>query len=301
MLFSNHVATALQQRLLFEHLHTVNEILATSVSSHDIDKLLCQAVRQISKAFGYKVDICMLEQQQEQPYLVYKATVLYNARLETNLLTLPLCKGITGRVASSGKAAVVFDVTQDPDYYPGSLETKSELAVPLFHAGKIVGVLNVESKEYGAFTQDHLRIFEAVAASITLALENTRHLQERNALRKISAMVSRAQNVEQILEETITTVLDLFSANACGLYLVDPDGEHLTRVSHQGLPHTLVERARRLRKGVSTAGKVLESGKPMMIWDIVHDESVDGMVKDDENLQSLMAVPVKTDKGIWEF
>jgi PAS domain S-box-containing protein len=53
--------------------------------------------------------------------------------------------GIIGRAVASGAIQLVADVLSDPDYRAASLDVVSELAVPLFADGRLIGVLNVES------------------------------------------------------------------------------------------------------------------------------------------------------------
>ena len=58
---------------------------------------------------------------------------------------IPLNQGICGAAASSGQTVVVDDVSKDPRYLACSLETKSEIVVPVFVHGKVVGELDIDS------------------------------------------------------------------------------------------------------------------------------------------------------------
>src|SRR3984893_5581094 len=64
---------------------------------------------------------------------------------------IPLNQGICGAAASSGKTVVVDDVNADSRYLACSLETKSEIVVPVFVTGKVVGELDIDSHFPGAF------------------------------------------------------------------------------------------------------------------------------------------------------
>ena len=301
--FSNQIATVLQQAPMLQererntrHLHVINEILKASVSESDTDALLRHAAFQISQAFDYLVDICVLEQEQ----VVFKATLLYDGTLEPGTKIWPLYKGIIGAVASSAQHLILPDVDKtELPYERWSPETRSELAVPLItQQGHVIGVLNIESKELAAFSEDHVPIFQGIASGITLALENARRLKEREALRQISASVNGAQEVEQILVATLRTVRELFSASACSLYLVAPDGQHMTRERQLGLPAAVKKRAKKLAMGQSIAGKVAQSVTSMAIWDAVNDPRNDGMITADDHLRSLMAVPIKSNTEV---
>src|SRR5258705_12978446 len=58
---------------------------------------------------------------------------------------IPLNQGICGAAASSGKTIVVDDVKSDPRYLACSLETKSEIVVPIFVRGQVAGELGIDS------------------------------------------------------------------------------------------------------------------------------------------------------------
>jgi len=64
---------------------------------------------------------------------------------------IPLNQGICGAAASSGKTVIVDDVHSDPRYLACSLETKSEIVVPVFVKGRVVGELDIDSHFAAAF------------------------------------------------------------------------------------------------------------------------------------------------------
>ncbi len=76
---------------------------------------------------------------------------------------IPLNQGICGAAASSGETLVVDDVNADPRYLACSLETRSEIVVPIARAGKILGEIDIDSDTPAAFTADDRTLLEAVA------------------------------------------------------------------------------------------------------------------------------------------
>jgi GAF domain-containing protein len=76
---------------------------------------------------------------------------------------IPLNKGICGAAASSGKTLIVDDVQADPRYLACSLETRSEIVVPIVRAGRVVGEIDIDSDAPAAFTEEDRRLLEAVA------------------------------------------------------------------------------------------------------------------------------------------
>ncbi len=88
---------------------------------------------------------------------------------------IPLNQGICGAAASSGQTVVVDDVTKDPRYLACSLETKSEIVVPVFAHGKVVGELDIDSHFPAAFTAEHQDLVQHCAMLVGKKLETSGH------------------------------------------------------------------------------------------------------------------------------
>jgi L-methionine (R)-S-oxide reductase len=84
---------------------------------------------------------------------------------------IPLHQGICGAAASSGKTIVVDDVSNDARYLACSIETKSEIVVPVFVKGKVLGELDIDSHFLAAFGPDDRKLCEHAAASLGRWLE----------------------------------------------------------------------------------------------------------------------------------
>jgi L-methionine (R)-S-oxide reductase len=85
-----------------------------------------------------------------------------------------LNQGICGAAASSGKTVVVDDVKKDPRYLACSIETKSEIVVPVFVHGKVVGELDIDSHFSAAFGTEDRKLVEHCAALVGKWMEKKR-------------------------------------------------------------------------------------------------------------------------------
>jgi len=87
--------------------------------------------------------------------------------------------GITVRAVRTGETQLVGDTRLDEDFVLGLAEgafvTLSELAVPVKIGGKVVAIVNVESTELGAFTEDDRRLLEIFAGHIASTVSRIRH------------------------------------------------------------------------------------------------------------------------------
>jgi L-methionine (R)-S-oxide reductase len=115
------------------------------------------------------VGFYMLEPGAQPPMLVLGAF----EGATTPHTRIPLNQGICGAAASSGQTVVVDDVSKDPRYLACSLETKSEIVVPVFAHGKVVGELDIDSHFPAAFTPEHQMLVQYCAIVVGKKLESS--------------------------------------------------------------------------------------------------------------------------------
>src|ERR1700726_1261027 len=95
----------------------------------------------------------------------FKGSMTPHTRIQLN-------QGICGAAASSGKTIIVDDVNADSRYLACSLETKSEIVVPVFVHGIVVGELDIDSHFLAAFGPDDRKLCEHAAAILGKFLES---------------------------------------------------------------------------------------------------------------------------------
>ncbi|MBO9371602.1 MAG: GAF domain-containing protein, partial [Chloroflexi bacterium] len=88
--------------------------------------------------------------------------------------------GIVGYVAGTGKPRIALDVGADAVFFdnPDLPLTRSEMALPLKVGERVIGVLDVQSEEPEAFTQEDVALLQTLADQIALAVENARTLEQ---------------------------------------------------------------------------------------------------------------------------
>ncbi len=91
---------------------------------------------------------------------------------------LRLGEGITGTVARDGQPILVPDVRLEPRYVEANPEVRSEMAVPVKWGNEVVGVINLDHHEAGAFTEEDLELLIAFANAAAVALKNAKILGE---------------------------------------------------------------------------------------------------------------------------
>ena len=161
--------------------------VARSISNvQDLERLLPSITSVVSEQFGfYHTGIFLLDDRSE--FAILKAA---NSEGGQNMLQrghrLRLgSASIVGFVASQGEPRIALDVGADAVFFnnPDLPNTRSEMALPLKAGSVIIGVLDVQSVETGAFKPEDIKVLETLASQIAIAIENARLFgQTRQAL-----------------------------------------------------------------------------------------------------------------------
>lgn len=173
----------------FEALAQVTQAI-TSV--RDLRELLPRIATVISEKFAfYHVGLFLLDGTRE--YAVLSATNSAGGRqmLERKHRLRVGEQGIVGNVTATGKPRIAMDVGADAVFFdnPELPDTHSEMALPLRSGGLVVGALDVQSTETGAFQDEDIQMLILLADQVSLAIENARLFEEtRNALAEAEAV-----------------------------------------------------------------------------------------------------------------
>jgi GAF domain-containing protein/HAMP domain-containing protein len=187
-------------------LHTVTEVARAIASVQDPDLLLQQVTQLISERFKfYHVGIFLLDRKTEYAILQAANSEGGQRMLERGHRLKIGQEGIVGYVAQQGQARVAHDVGEDAVYFdnPDLPYTRSELAIPLKAAEKVTGVLDVQSMEPAAFSEDDISLLRTLADQVAVAIENVRlYTETRKALAELEA------THRQYLQERWTRLAD---------------------------------------------------------------------------------------------
>jgi L-methionine (R)-S-oxide reductase len=86
---------------------------------------------------------------------------------------IPLGQGICGAAATGKATIIVDDVNEDPRYLACSIETKSEIVVPIMQGARVLGEIDIDSDRAAAFGASDRRLLEAVAALLAPRLASS--------------------------------------------------------------------------------------------------------------------------------
>ncbi len=106
-------------------------------------------------------------------------------------------QGIVGFVAATGQSRIALDVGKDAVFFnnPVLPETRSEMALPLKVQNNVIGILDVQSNQPSAFSEEDISILQILADQLALAIENTRLLAEsQQTVRELEFLVWHANS-----------------------------------------------------------------------------------------------------------
>lgn len=141
----------------------------------DMDRLLADAVERIQSSFDLYYTQIYLPDPGGENLVLRSGTGDAGAELLARGHRLPLSPdSINGLAASEKRAVIVTDTETSDIFRPNPLlpETRSEMAVPLLVGERVVGVLDMQSRETGALSEEVLPAFESLAGQLAIAVEN---------------------------------------------------------------------------------------------------------------------------------
>jgi sigma-B regulation protein RsbU (phosphoserine phosphatase) len=205
--FAAHVAVAIENARLFERereysatLETLAEIGREVASILDLDQLLERVATLVHKVIAYRTFGIFLLNERAQ-LLDLKLAIRYGNRAGSPQLKVG--EGLVGYAAEHKTVVNVPDVTKDTRYLPWVEDCRSELAIPLLVKDRCIGVLDLESPNYDAFSKHDVEVLTLLASQVAVAIENARLYEAlRSNEDRLERELSFAQRVQIALLPT---------------------------------------------------------------------------------------------------
>ena len=170
-------------------LEVLNEIAVELASILDLNPLLERVGQLLRRLIDYQMfTIMLLDERGDTLITRYAWRFGY---VHAPIRRVPISSGLVGAAVREWRPINVPDVSKDPRYLPMNPETRSELIVPLFYKGRVIGVLDLEHTRPNFFNEEHERMLTTLASQIAIAIENARlyqavHRQERQLEKDIT-------------------------------------------------------------------------------------------------------------------
>jgi len=162
-------------------LEAVAEVARDIASIQDIDTLLPAITQLISRKFGYyHCGVFLSDTNNKNQILKAASSEGGNLMLKRGHQLRTDEHSIVGYTAFLGEPRIALDVGADRVFFnnPDLPDTRSEMALPLKIGKDVIGVLDVQSEQKGAFLADDINTLGTLADQISIAIQNTRLLAD---------------------------------------------------------------------------------------------------------------------------
>ncbi len=253
-------------------------------SSLDLDTLLDQIVHDLTDRFAIDFACIFLVDPGGQ-YLVLRAGTGdaggylkgSNYRMEIGV------RGLIGWATQHREAVMVNDVAEDARYHQVALlaDTRSEMVLPLESGDDLIGVLDIQANQPGAFDEEDLTTFSLLAGHLATAIQNASRYEVERSRRRLT---ENLYEVGRALSKTLDLheVLDLILGN-------------LADIVHYDRGSVLLEREDAL--DIVAARGFPEESRPLAIRVSIKDQDVYQTLK---QTQVPLIVPEVLEREDWE-
>jgi sigma-B regulation protein RsbU (phosphoserine phosphatase) len=268
------------------------EVSTAMAETLDLDELLSSVAAIVQRVIHYELFAILLYNDKRQELRIRHA-VGHRQDVVRNLVIAP-GEGIVGMAAQTREPILVPDVRNDPRYLPTSDAVRCELSVPMIARKRLIGVIDVQSAQPGAYTDYHRSLLRLIGGRAAVTIENAllyrraeRQYRTIRALSRISHEFSSILDLDELLGKIASSVRTLIDYSAFSILLVDSSRTELRhrfslrydqRVSIESIP---------IGKGITGAAA---TGREIVR---VHDTAVDPRyIATDSGIRSELAAPL---------
>ena len=302
----DQMAVAIANARLYEEamsrlreLEILHRASAIAVRLTDFDALVRQILRLLQEEPAFEFVALFLTDPADPNWLVRYRTGEREEEAR-RVHRLRLGEGVVGRAAATRSPVRVSDVQEDEGYLPRIPQTRAELAVPLLLGDRLIGVLDVQSSEPGAFRDDHVRLLSALAGQLAIALENARlfhqvrrRLNELSVLYEVITAATATLDPERVVHQALLAIQRTLGFEAVECLLLEEETGCLRSFGHYGFSEQAISAPLTIHQGIT--GRVARTGIPALVPDVTQDPDY---VEAEPGTRSELAVPMKIENRV---
>ena len=204
-------------------------------------------------------------------------------------------QSVVGQATARREITVINDVQAEPNYYPNPLlpETRGEATIPLIVGDKLLGAIDIQSREVNSFTPDAINVLKILADQLAIAVMNANlfariqeNLAQHRLLHQITVATASTRNEEDALGITVEALKTSRGGDRVSIYFIDGDDRLLLKAyagfDLKGPPKEIIT-------GDGAIGLAALQRKPIRIDDAIHDPQI---MTSDPEIRSILAVPI---------
>ena len=290
MLVKSHPSPTLRPSEVEPLLLKVADVVNTTL---DLETTLRRVAELVRKVIDYEIfAILLLNEPLQELYVRFH--VGYPDKVAERI-RVKVGQGITGRAAQTRQAVLVADVTREDLYIEAVPNVHSELAVPLIVKNRLIGVIDLEAREKGYFTEEHKRLLTLIASRMAVGIENarlhtriTRQARTLLLLNEIARELTSILNLDELLKRIAELLNRLIDYQMFSILLVDPSGEKLQHRFAQRFEERL-HLKHDIPIGRGVVGHAAQSKEAVLVPDVSKSEIY---IQSNPDTHSELAVPL---------
>ncbi len=199
----------------------------------DLNTLLQRVAEMLKRVMDYEVFAILLLNEKTQELRI-RFQVGHPPDVAERI-QIKVGQGVTGKAVQLREPVLVNDVRAEENFINSAPGVRSELAVPLIAKNKVIGVLDVEAAQPGAFNEEHVRLLTLFGSRIAIGIENarlytkvSRQARQLTLLTEISRELTSILNVDELLKRIADLVTRIIDYQMFSILLLDPAGKVLT-------------------------------------------------------------------------
>jgi putative methionine-R-sulfoxide reductase with GAF domain len=187
----------------------------------DQRQLVLTVVDELGKAFNYyHVHVYLFDESREHLVMVGGSGEVGQILLAQGH-KIPKGRGLVGRAAETNWVVLVPDTLADPQWLPNKLlpDTRSEIAVPISIAERVLGVLDVQQNTVNGLTQQDAELLQVIAGQLAVAVQNAglfsqiqRQAERGAVLDAASHKIQVATTLDAVLQATVVSLSQALGA-----------------------------------------------------------------------------------------
>ncbi len=218
-----------------DYLKVIAEVSQTINSILDLDQLLTRVSELIRTKFNIPYVHIFLKQYVPHT-LEYTAGSGERAKTYQEhqiAFKLDATQGLITLAARTGKLQLVNDVSRDPRPVPNPItgvKSGSELALPLIFGGNTLGVLDLQSEQVNAFSEEDIAVFETLSANVAVAVRNASlyrseiwRTKNSEKFRETAELLSQSISLQDFFNASLDNILELLPGDAGSIWLYPPE------------------------------------------------------------------------------
>ena len=212
------VSKGLEQKA--KYLQVINELALALLQKSTLDDILWLVARSAVANLGFEDCVIYLRDDTQQVLLQKAAHGPKNPADEEilNPIVIQIGEGIVGSVAATGTAEIVPDTTADERYIVDDAARHSELAVPIVHDGRVIGVIDSEHPDPHFYTEEHEEILTTIASMASTKIASAMTIE------RLNETVKQLESTENALRAGERRYRALYDSHPSMFFTVDDQG-----------------------------------------------------------------------------